>query len=293
MTQPQGKLILDYYTRHSAITDPQAYAALFDPLPRNLPDLVQTVQGLIVWPALAQEHGIPFVAERQAEFRLRTVPKMLECILALDPAPLAVARPPAKRMYGLCRDFAVLLVTMLRQQGVPARERVGFGGYFDSDWYWDHRIAEWWDAEQGAWVLVDPQIDEVRQRRLRPGVDRLHITRQSPFLLAGEAWQLCRNGQADPDQFVDSPTDRGLAMIRYALLHDFDALNKVELVGMDAWHELIDKPEAAITAADRQLLDEIAQMTVNADSHFAELQELYRATPYGQAVQQRLSQLLG
>jgi hypothetical protein len=95
-------------------------------------------------------------------------------------------------------------------------------------------------------------------------------------------------GQANPEVFVDSPTDRGMPMIRYALLHDFDALNKVELVGMDAWHDLIDKPEAAVTEEERELLDEIAEITVHVDSRFKELQRLYADSPYGQAVRHHL-----
>ncbi|MCE7981209.1 MAG: hypothetical protein DYG89_08475 [Caldilinea sp. CFX5] len=93
---------------------------------------------------------------------------------------------------------------------------------------------------------------------------------------------------AGPDIFVDSPTDRGMAMVRYALLHDFDALNKVELVGMDAWHELISKPEADVTAADLQLLDTIASLTLQPDANFDQLQSLYAVTPYSQQVQARL-----
>jgi hypothetical protein len=52
--------------------------------------------------------------------------------------------------------------------------------------------------------------------------------------LSGEAWQLCRAGRIDPNTFADSLTDMGLPMVRYALLHDLDALNKTELIGFDA-----------------------------------------------------------
>jgi hypothetical protein len=287
-------MIRDYYTQQSTITDPQDYAYLFDDLPRDLPGLMKIVQGLLVFPFAnwAQHYGFQVSEERCAELNLRTLPKMLKGILALDSAPLSVARPPEKRLYGLCRDFAVLLVAMLRHQGVPARERVGFGGYFNSDWYWDHRITEYWDTSQQRWLLVDPRIDEVQRNVLDRKLDPLHITRQSPFLVAGEVWQLCRAGRADPETFVDSPTDRGMAPIRYALLHDFDALNKVELVGADAWHELITKPEEDISEADRELLDQIAEITIHVDTRFQELQALYAATSYGQAVQKQLAMQL-
>ncbi|MEZ4714232.1 MAG: transglutaminase-like domain-containing protein [Caldilineaceae bacterium] len=282
----QSKLsILAYYTKQSPITNPGQYISLFDDLSADLPALFKVVQGLL-------HHPYEIPPARQSELMLRTVPEMIGGILQHDPAPLTAARPPEKRLYGLCRDYAVLLVSMLRHHGIPARERVGFGGYFKSEWFWDHRIAEYWNQDQQAWVLVDPQYQANPSKSPHRQVDSLHITRTSPYLLAGQAWQLCRRGEADPDTFVDSPTDRGLAMIRYALLHDLDALNKVELVGMDAWHELIDKPEAEVTADERLLLDKIAALTVDADANFGELQALYAQLPYGLAVQGRLNQEL-
>lgn len=282
----------DYYRQQSPITDPGPYAPLFDELPLDLSALIEIVQGLLIHPYIgwAAQSGFQVSPEREAEFQLRTTPQMVERMLALDSAPLATLRPPEKRLYGLCRDFAVLLVSLLRHQGCPARERVGFAGYLNSDWYWDHRIAEYWDTRPQHWVLVDPMIDPFYRQLLKRKFDPLDITPISPFLNAGTVWQRYRAGQVDPDQFVDSPTDRGPAMIRYALLHDFDALNKVELVGMDAWHPLIDKPEPDVTEADRTLLDQIADLTTQVDTRFIELQALYAATPYGRAVRARLEE---
>ena len=77
--------------------------------------------------------------------------------------------------------------------------------------------------------------------------------------------------------------------IRYALLQDFDALNRVETVGFDAWHELIDKPEPEVTGDELALLDEIAGTTANVDSRFSDLRALYRDSAYGQAVRRRLA----
>jgi predicted Zn-dependent peptidase len=75
------------------------------------------------------------------------------------------------------------------------------------------------------------------------------------------------------------------------LLQDFDYLNKNELVGFDAWHELISKPENEVTEEDKRLLDEIAEMTCHIDSRFNALRNLYQKTPYGQTIQGRLESL--
>jgi len=204
-----------------------------------------------------------------------------------------MGRPPEKRKVSICRDWAVLLVSILRHQRVPARLRIGFAGYFMSPKpkYVDHRIAEYWNRELDHWVLVDAMIDDVRRKRLNLKFDTLNIDSGSSFLLAGDVWQRCRAGEADPEKFGDSPDDTGMPPIRYALLHDFDALNKVELVGFDTFHNLINKPEHEVTEGERKLLDEIAEITTLVDSRFDDLQTLYQTTPYSQAVQSQLSSL--
>jgi excinuclease ABC subunit A len=270
------------------------YSHLFDHLPHDLPTLVKTVQGLAVSLPWEDAYGLDTPRERHREIYLRTVPEMLKRILELDSSPLTVTRPPEKRKVSLCRDFAVLLVSMLRHQGVPARVRVGFAGYYRAETprYWDHRILEYWNEGLNRWMLADSMTEKPILERLRFRIDPLNIDSSSQFLLAGDVWQKCRAGKADPQEFGDSPDDLGMPPIRYALLHDFDYLNKNELVGFDAWHALINKPENEMTEQERTVLDEIAEMTHQVDYHFNDLKKLYLATPYGKTVQRRLSSLM-
>jgi excinuclease ABC subunit A len=286
-------LILQYYTQQSVITDPSTYSPLFGNLPHDLPNLTKTVQGLVISLPWEDAYGLDTPRERHNEIYLRTVPEMLKRILELDSSPLTLERPPQKRKVSLCRDFAVLLVSMLRHQSVPARVRVGFAGYYRAETprYWDHRIAEYWNERLNRWVLVDAMTEEPILERLRFKIDPLNVDRNSQFLLAGDAWQRCRAGKTNPQEFGDSPDDLGMPPIRYALLQDFDYLNKNELVGFDAWHELISKPENEVTEGDKRLLDEIAERTCHTDSQFDTLRSLYQNTPYGQAVQSRLVSL--
>jgi hypothetical protein len=275
------------------ITDPSTYSHLFENLPHDLPNLAKTVQGLLMSLPWEDAYGLNTPQERHNEIYLRTVPEMLRNILGLDSSPLTLERPPQKRKVSLCRDFAVLLVSMLRHQNVPARARVGFAGYYRAETprYWDHRIVEYWNEGLSRWVLVDAMTEKPILERLRFEIDPLNIDSSSQFLLAGEVWQKCRAGKADPQEFGDSPEDLGMSPIRYALLHDFDYLNKNELVGFDAWHSLINKPENEVTEKEKTLLDEVAEMANHVDSSFNGLRELYQTTSYGQTVQSRLSSL--
>lgn len=285
---------LNYYTQHSLITNPRQYKSLFDALPHDVTQLVPIVQGLLLHLLWARSYGVTVPAERRPEIYLRTVPEMVGRIMTLDERPLALARPYNKRLVSICRDFATVLVTMLRHKGVPARLRIGFAGYFPSQElpFWDHRIAEYWDEKQAHWIMVDSQIDAVQQAVVQqgnPSFNHLAVNASSPFYVAGEVWQQCRAGNWDAYQFGDSLDDRGMSPIRYALLHDFDALNKMELVGFDAWHTLIDKPEPLLTPDEYAFLDEVAAATIQPDATFQQLQTLYQTSEYGQTVQAELS----
>lgn len=180
-----------YYAHQSEITDLRAYAPLFDDLPTDIPALVAVVQGLLVHAGYAPLYGFEVPPERWKEVSLRSIPEMLGRLIVLDPAPLSVARPPERRLVSLCRDYGLLLVAMLRHRGVPARLRVGFGGYFHGSElaHWDHRISEYWDVAVGRWVLVDPMFDEVVRARFGISASMLDLADDTPFLLAGDVWR--------------------------------------------------------------------------------------------------------
>jgi hypothetical protein len=274
-----------YYAAQSVLTDTGQYGIYYDDLPCDVPGLARAIQGLIVQPQAVRLYNL-----RRADvedlgpdgYGVRRVSEMIARIRARDASSLARPRPPARRLGANCRNFAILLVSMLRHQGVPARLRVGFGGYFGGEMAYDHRIAEYWDGAR--WILADAQIDDVQRRARGIAFDTLDIRPEDPFWLAGDAWRLCRAGERDPNRFGDSDTDRGPAPIRYALLHDFAALAKLELLGCDDWGDLIVKPESTLTGDELALLDRIALLTATVDEELGALPDFFASTSYGQAV---------
>jgi len=280
--------ILDYYRQHSELTDPGVYASLYDDLPHDVLGLAQVVQGLLIPPysEVLKFYNVNEEEFDNATFGVRRMEQMLQRIMQRYDAPLTVQRPPNMRIGAICRNFGTLLVSMLRQQGVPARLRIGFGGYFKSKIWFDHRITEYWNGSR--WVLADAWVDEKRQKAQNLSFNLLDIGPNDPFKVAGEVWQRCRTGELAPNTFGDSETDIGMPPIRYALLHDFIALNKCEVLGNDDWGDLITKPESELTNDDIELLDKIAEVTTHCDTQFTELRTLFEETAYGQEVRTQL-----
>ncbi len=282
MNQP----IPDYYTKHSPFTDPGEYAAHFDDLPRDLPGIVRAIQGLIIPPyayTLAP-HGLELDDIEDAGFGIRRIEDFIAKLLEITPAPLAQARSPRLRLGLNCRNFATLLVAALRHQGIPARERVGFEGYLGGAIHYEHRIAEVWLAGHGRWTRVDAFVGPKLKAARDIDIDTLDIAPSDPFYSAASVWLGARAGQIDPDGFGDSPEDTGFPAIRYALLHDFDALNKFEVLGCDAWGDLIEKPEAELSAADLDFLDEVARATADPAAAFDAMTALHAQSEYGKQV---------
>jgi excinuclease ABC subunit A len=290
--------ILEYYTQQSPITDPGHYAPLFHDLPHDITSLTRVVQGLLVHPSATGLYGE--LPERgNPAWGYRTMAETLEHIAALDSSPLTAVRVPARRLRANCRNFAVLLVAMVRHRGIPARKRVGFAAYLPGPFSYSHEIAEYWNGKDGRWVLADPQMDDVccwasrmyfeqRGEPDRMAFHPLDIRPDDPFDLAGETWRSCRAGATDPDCFRASDTVRGLPEIRYQLLMDLAALNRAEVRSSDAWLELMTKPQADVTPEEMALLDCIAELTVQPDAHFTALGEVYADMADGRSVQSKV-----
>jgi hypothetical protein len=228
---PVQKTILDFYSRPGAMTSAGKYAGLLERLPNDVAALVRIVQGLTLHEFVASSlYGVALSEHRKSESHIREVERMLDRLLSIDGRSLDVARPPERRLVGVCRHFVVLLLAMLRAKHIPARCRCGFGSYFNPGFFEDHVVCEYWNAAERRWVLVDPQFDEAWRSALKIEHDILDVPRDK-FLIAGDAWLQCRTGGANPARFGIFKGDlRGLWFIAANLIHDVATLNKMEML---------------------------------------------------------------
>lgn len=260
---------LDFHRRPVGMTDAAEQAGLFDGLPHDPAILATVVQGLLMHEHIAPAYGLTLTAAQHGEAHVRAVDRMLDGIVAHDPRPLGEARPAGERQVGVCRHFTLLHVALLRHHGVPARARCGFGAYFEAGKFVDHWVTEYWNEAHGRWLLVDAQLD-VRQRELfRIAFDPLDVPRDQ-FVIAGDAWRLCRDGKADPQAFgiLDM---HGLWFIAGNLIRDVAALNNREMLPWDVWGAMA-RSDAEL---DLALLDRLAVLTSDPNTHLDELRALY------------------
>ncbi len=273
---------LDFYRTHGPITDPGACAFSLEGLPHDIAGICAALQAVMMHHDTANLRGITLGEERMDEGNLRHVSRMLARILELDPRPLTAVRPPSRRLAVVCRDFAVMLCAVLRQQGVPARARCGFALYFrcpdlERGFAYDHWLCEYWHRGEQRWVPVDAEVDEVERAHCAITLDTLDVP-PDQFWVAGKAWQMCRAGQANPDLFgLGSRSLHGLWFIASQLVRDLGAMNKRELLCWDTWG-LGDVAEGHVfSPAELALLDRVAVLTQADNEAFAALRELYES----------------
>ncbi|WP_324802727.1 transglutaminase domain-containing protein [Stackebrandtia sp.] len=251
----------DMYRALTRYTDPGRHSALLDNLPDDVAGLVEVVQGLLIHEFLVETYGDALTEERRATVHLRPVEAMLGAIVAADPAPLATARPPRRRLVINCRHYTVLAVTLLRAKGIAARARCGFGGYFGPGVFEDHWVCEYLDPGTGRWRLLDAELDATQRDNFGIDFDPLDVPRDR-FLVAGDAWRACRQGRADPKVFgLSAINEAGYWWIAGNLVRDVAALNNVESLPWDCWGPM-PNPHADMDDKANALFDGLAALTV-------------------------------
>ena len=269
-----------YYAAQSRVTDPGIFTARVLEVPPTLAAMRRAAQQLVFHYRGGgdfAENGIE--AERIGEIDTRYAESMLARIFELDGAPLTAPREPRHRIVGCCRDFTVLFLAIARAHGLPARARVGFGAYLDADWNLDHAIAEVWDAAEGRWRFVDPQLtDDHTDPSTGAHVNPQDLT-GAEFITGAAAWQACRCGAADPERFIvgedfDQPWTRAWPWLRHNLVLDLAALARHEMVLWDNWG----LGELGTEPGPRQLaeLDRVAAAISSSDVPPARVQALFQ-----------------
>ncbi len=300
--------VLAYYSEPGVITSLEKHKAFTEWLIADPGVIYQVVQGLIVHDGWVTIYGQDYIKSHDYPQKTAYMADLLDKALELDGSNLAIPRHPRDRVIACCREFATLMCALLRAKGIPARSRCGFAVYFGwNEIYDDHWICEYWNGAQ--WIMADSQYDPFQQsmtlywlktagRDLEQILQRVkqfnpRNLKPDEFITAGQAWKLCRDGKANPENFgigcpirpewgIDSLY--GLWFVRGQLLRDFAALNKVETVpylvrickGLDwkPWRLMALKDDE-LTKKDLSLLDDIAALTTNTDVNHSKIQEAY------------------
>jgi hypothetical protein len=269
--------LINYYGSQGMMSEPGDYSSLLADLPDATSDLCDVVQNNLIHVFWAERYGITLSEAQKQTLNLRKLSEKLSLIHSTDPRPLISKREIHARQVGNCRDFSLLLTALLRHKGIPARCRCGFGRYFLPEHYEDHWVVEYWNEDEHHWAMVDPQLDAFQIKSLNIQFDPLNVP-SDQFITGGQAWQLCRAGNANPDHFGIFDM-RGWWFIWGNVVRDFLALNKTEILPWDGgWgfltHELSDPLP---NESELILYDQIAKISSRPDDAFQQIRSLFNS----------------
>ncbi len=291
ITSTHSRDDLDFYRQQSEISSPGKYASLFQDLPTDIHDLCRVVQRLLLhqfWILDEENYGVTARSLMNAgrnlndEINLRSVEERLDFLMQMDDRPLTMPRDAEKRTVGNCRDYSLLLVSILRHQGIPARVRSGVARYFfpKEGFLEDHFICEFWNQTDNRWQQTDAQIDDVQKKSINASMDMANLP-PDQFLDAGESFVELRDGKVKANK-IGVMDFKGERYVRYKLVSDLACINSVEVLPWEGWGICAEISQDAVSQEDVALLDEIARILVALKSDAGQFQsavELFGTHP--------------
>ena len=258
--------LLDFYRQQTTTSAPGACEPLYDDLPADIPSLARVLHGILIhmWWISEQNYGLTLGDLKAAgrdilgEISLATTEEMLERIIELDPRPLNQRRDPNARLVGNCRDYSLLLVSILRSRGIPARARTGAATYFvqDKPDFEDHWICEYWNTEDVRWQQVDAQIDGVMRATMNLRCDPTDLP-PGAFLTGWQCYDALSSGRVKPAQLGYGPDFNGMQYVRQKLLADLASVTGQEILPWAAWGI---GTGGTTSDSDKQITEQIADI---------------------------------
>ena len=250
-------------------TDPVRFLPILESIPNNIHDICSFTQNLLIHIYWLEKYNCHMESSlKLEEVQLRYISEILELANSKSKQGLIEIRKPNERVASICRDFSLMVCTVLRAKGVPARLRCGFATYLNKDHFEDHWVCEYWNIKQSKWLMIDAQLDQVHLDILKIDFDPCEVP-SDKFLFAGKAWELCRTGKEESEKFGIKGMN-GLPFIKGNIIRDLFALAKIEMLAWDTgWGILKEYISPIASNEETELLDKLASFSKLSDVHKA------------------------
>jgi hypothetical protein len=250
-----GESIAD--SRHTPCSDPGRYHAGITGLSADPGTIADRLELFVIHHDIARAIGFGVPAAAEGDRGLRLASTLLAAALARDPRPLTEHRAIGNYLYVTCRDFAMLAVSALRQQGIAARLRVGFASYFKAGHWLDHLVCEY--RAGASWSVLDAQLGPLAREGFRIGFDIADVP-EAGWRSAASVWRAVRAGEIDPAMCgLPSAGIAGAWWIAGSVIRDANALAGIEALPWDFWGAgLAFHATRAVTAAQAARIDLLA-----------------------------------
>lgn len=262
--------VLDFYRQYSEYTDPGEYAYLYETLPDALTELCSLIKSQVIHPFTElPKYREQIPAERWNEYNgYSTVKSILEGLLSLDSSGIVNNRKPGDRLVLGCNQNALLLASILKSRGIPARVRSGHATYIFPGFHVSHTICEVWNKDEGRWMLVDPSMNMI------------DISREK-FDISNELWFKLQKDEIDPNLYGVPRRYTGLVSIVGKVCTDLASLLGKEYP-ITEYAPILDDIFAnnQLTSVQIEILNKVCELMDSIDEeNLSKLREIYNTTP--------------
>ncbi len=262
---------LDHFRSFSRFTYPGLYQEL---LQRDLPAEVAEVgrlvkrqvihkmtlymdrQGKQVNPVYGDISAVPWYRQAEDDY-FPTAAALLAELYHRDARGFVPDRAPADKLIVTCRFVAILMASILKARGIPARVRSGYAPYIPSDRIEDHWIVQYWRTPSACWITIDADTS-LEEHPFDP-----FDMPSGTFTFAADAWLAVRAGRQNLDAYrTYGPTaldelatqvccdfhclmNNEIPYTQYPVFvaSDFDEAHEEKLRDLDAFARLMQQPD--------------------------------------------------
>lgn len=257
---------LAFYRQYGFFTNPGEYETMYANLPDSIPELCKIIKAQLIHPfADLHQYRDVIPEERSCEdLKYPTVQTILAGLKQYNPDGLILNRKPADRLVVSCRYHAILLASILKYKGIPARVRYGFANYLLPGYHICHAICEVWNKNENRWILVDPD----RQKVDIP---------KGQFQFAHNVWIDDLNNKIESDKY-GVPGYWGSNVILLGLCQDLASVLGNEHIYYNVPPLVADETTSYKTMSTDNiaLMNNVATLLENVDGNLNELKKIYK-----------------
>ena len=211
--------------------------------------------------------------ERWNETEKYTIVKsILKGLLSYNSRGFIKDRKPGDRLVLGCREYAILLASILKYRGIPARVRYGFAPYLIPGFYSNHVICEAWNDKNKRWMLVDV------------GTNMIDFSREK-FAFGNDSWLKMQKKEIDPNLYGvpgEYCRNNGLVSIATMVCLDLASVlgNEYTIYQYAPISDYASQNNNQLPTDQIEILNGISKLmnSLNAD-YLSKLQEIYDSTP--------------
>lgn len=275
-----NKEIQDFYLKFSTFTYPGCYLEFFNDLPIEVEEIGLLVRKQLIHRTTLRDgntgsnsdlkygdmNQVPWHRLKCDDDILMTASSMVAELLRLEDG-FTLNRKVENKIIVTCRYTAVLMASILKSKGMPARARAGFAPYF-ADKSYDHWINQYWSLRWNKWITID--VDgSLHNLDFNP-----YDIPENKFDFAANTWLGLRKNNFDPEKFIFAGGEIGLKASIRAIFYDFHSLMNNEISYLFQPNFIAGKFDK-LTEADFVEIDQLAELMLNPDENFNQLIEIW------------------